>query len=165
MEHELTIENMSEYHWNDVMRIYDSGIASGNATFEMHVPDWNSWDRSHLKECRLIARSGSIIAGWAALSPVSERKVYAGVAEVSIYIDPEFRGLGIGNRLMAALIRDSEQSGIWTLQAGIFPENEISLKLHLKNGFRVVGKRERIGKMGDLWRDVILVERRSDKIG
>ena len=164
MNENIHIEEMTERAWNDVIRIYNSGIASGNATFEKHVPDWNLWNRNHRKDCRLIACDGDKIAGWAALSNVSERCVYAGVAEVSIYIDPEYQGQKIGDALMKSLITESELKIIWTLQAGIFPENEISIKLHLKNGFRIVGTREKIGKMDGRWRDVILMERRSSVI-
>ncbi len=161
----VRIEIMTEHHWNDVIRIYNFGIASGNATFEKHVPDWNSWNKTHRKDCRLIALSGDQTAGWAALSNMSERPVYSGVVEVSIYIDPDYQGQGIGNTLMQALITESETHGLWTLQAGIFPENESSIHLHLKNGFRVVGVREKIGKMEDRWRDVVLMERRSQVVG
>ncbi len=161
MKQTIEIEEMTEHAWNDVIRIYDSGIATGNATFEKHVPDWNSWDKSHRKDCRLIAIVDGEISGWAALSNVSERLVYAGVAEVSIYIDPDHQRQGIGDTLMKALIEESENHGIWTLQADIFPENEYSLKLHMNNGFRLVGTREKIGKMDDKWRDVHLLERRS----
>ncbi|HYW94719.1 MAG TPA: GNAT family N-acetyltransferase [Bacteroidales bacterium] len=156
---------MMEHHWDDVLRIYHTGLASGHATFETHAPDWNTWNREHLVECRLVAKADSHITGWAALSRVSERRIYAGVAEVSIYVDPDYQGLGIGNKLMKALIEASEAKGIWTLQAYIFPRNERSLRLHHKNGFRIVGTREKIGKMDNSWHDVILVERRSRIVG
>jgi len=151
--------------WNDVARIYESGIATKNATFEKQAPDWDSWNSSHRKDCRLIALIDGNIAGWAALSNVSGRCVYSGVAEVSIYVDSDFRGKGIGDRLMTELIRESEENGIWTLQAGIFPENTGSIRLHEKHGFRIIGKKERIGKMDDAWRDVMQLERRSKVVG
>ncbi len=165
MQDEISIKEMTESVWCDVREIYDAGISTGNATFEIHSPDWIAWDKAHLKTCRLIASNCGKILGWAALSPVSQRAVYAGVAEVSIYIAPGHQGLGIGDLLMKALITNSEMHGIWTLQAAIFPENEGSLRLHLKNGFRIVGTRERIGKMNGRWRDVLFMERRSENAG
>jgi L-amino acid N-acyltransferase YncA len=147
--------------WEAVRSIYLQGIATGNATFATSAPDWDEWNATHLPFCRLVARSGAELLGWAALSPYSRRQVYAGVAEISIYVAQQARGRGIGTALMAALIAESEQNGIWTLQAGIFPENEASVALHQRFGFRVVGVRERIGRMNGLWRDVILMERRS----
>ena len=156
---------MDENSRNDVARIYRSGIETKNATFETQVPDWNTWDNAHRKDCRLIAKIDSKIVGWAALSDVSDRCVYSGVAEVSIYIDTEYWGKGIGDKLLKSLIRESETIEIWTLQAGIFPENENSIKLHQENGFRIIGTREKIGKMDNNWRDVVLLERRSKIIG
>ena len=147
--------------WDSVRDIYLQGIATGNATFATNAPDWQQWDADHLPVCRLVARTGSAIAGWVALSPYSRRKVYAGVAEVSVYVAASSRGQGIGAALMSALIEESERSGIWTLQAGIFPENAASVELHQRFGFRVVGVRERIGQMDGRWRDVVLMERRS----
>jgi phosphinothricin acetyltransferase len=148
-----------------VLRIYLEGIATGNATFEVEAPSWEKWDGSHLPNCRLIAQEESKILGWAALSPVSSRRVYAGVVEVSAYVAEAARGKGIGKSLLSALIESSEDCGVWTLQAGIFPENTASITLHKSLGFREVGRRERIGKMGDAWRDVVLLERRSAKVG
>ncbi len=156
---------MDENSWNDVARIFKSGIATKNATFENKVPDWTSWDSAHRKDCRLIATVNGKIVGWAALSDVSDRCVYSGVAEVSIYVDKEHWGKGIGDKLLKSLIKESESAGIWTLQAGIFPENESSIKLHQKNGFRIIGIKEKIGKMDNKWRDVVLFERRSKVIG
>jgi L-amino acid N-acyltransferase YncA len=150
--------------WDEVKNIYLEGIATKNATFETEAPTWEVWDKAHRTDCRLIARINNKIAGWAALSKVSARLVYVGVAEVSIYIDAGFRGKGIGDKLMSALIQESEINGVWTLQAGIFPENKASIHLHEKHGFRILGVREKIGKMGDCWRDVVLMERRSKKI-
>jgi len=161
----FSIENMTAEAWPDVARIYMLGIATKNATFEQKVPDWQTWSSSHRSDCRLIASLGSQIVGWAALSNVSNRCIYKGVAEVSIYVDPEFHGRGIGDRLMKALIADSESNGLWTLQAGIFPENKKSIQLNLRNGFRIIGTRERIGKMDGVWRDTVLLERRSDLVG
>jgi L-amino acid N-acyltransferase YncA len=161
----VLIDKMTEDSWNDVARIYNSGIATRNATFEKQAPDWVTWDSAHRKDCRLIAKIGDKIVGWAALSNVSGRCVYSGVAEVSVYVDAEYRGQGIGDKLMKSLINDSESNGIWTLQAGIFPENESSIKVHQKNGFRIIGVREKLGKMDDTWRDVVMLERRSKKIG
>jgi len=158
------ITNMTAEAWPEVEKIYMAGIATKNATFEQKTPDWENWDNSHRSDCRLVASLGPKIVGWAALSNVSDRCIYSGVAEVSIYVDPEFQGRGIGDKLMKALIAESESHGIWTLQAGIFPENEKSLQLHSRNGFRIIGTRERIGKMDGLWRDTVLLERRSGKI-
>lgn len=161
----LFIADMTEENWNDVARIYNEGIATRNATFEKQAPDWTLWDKAHRKDCRLVAKIADKIVGWAALSNVSGRCVYSGVAEVSIYIDSEYRGRGIGDKLLKSLIAESEANGIWTLQAGMFPENENSMRLHQKNGFRIVGTRERIGKMDDRWRDTVLLERRSKIAG
>lgn len=151
--------------WEQVRSIYLEGISTGQATFETEAPDWEKWNSSHLPLCRLVARRGELLAGWAALSLVSSRRVYSGVAEVSVYVAESFRGLGIGLDLLNALVNCSEQHGIWTLQAGILAENESSLTLHKKCGFREVGRRERIGKLGETWRDVILLERRSKIAG
>jgi L-amino acid N-acyltransferase YncA len=152
--------------WHQVRSIYLEGIATGNATFETQAPDWKLWDSSHLPQCRLVARAGETkISAWAALKPVSTRRAYAGVAETSIYVAANFRGHGIGQRLLDALITCSEQHGIWTLQAGILPENNSSLLIHQRCGFREVGRRERIGKLNGIWRDVILLERRSTVVG
>lgn len=147
--------------WPAVSRIFSQGIATGNATFETEVPEWEEWDVAHLPDCRLIILLENNLLGWAALSPISSRCVYGGVAEVSIYIDENFQGMGLGKKLLNELIHQSESSGIWTLQAGIFPENNASILLHQSCGFRIVGRRERIGQMKGTWRDVILLERRS----
>ncbi len=162
----LSIEPMLPEHWQAVRDIYLEGIASGNATFETNAPEWDKWDAGHLQQSRIVAISDSgKVLGWAALSPVSGRCVYAGVAEVSIYIAERARGRGVGRRLMNRLISDSEAAGIWTLQAGIFPENAASVALHQHAGFRIVGQRERIGQMNGQWRDVVMMERRSDVVG
>lgn len=151
--------------WPAVRAIFREGIDTGNATFEEQPPDWEEWDSSHLRDSRLVAvREGQVVA-WASLTTVSGRCVYAGVAEVSIYTAAAMRGEGIGGSLMETLIKDSEEKGFWTLQAGIFPENEASMALHQKYGFRIVGVRERLGKMDERWRDVMLLERRSAVVG
>lgn len=151
--------------WPAVREIYGEGIATRNATFETELPDWEKWDSAHRKDCRFIAREGATALGWAALSPVSARQVYAGVAEVSVYVAAAARGRGVGKSLLRALVEGSEQSGVWTLQAAIFPENAASLALHKWLGFREIGLRQRIGKLGNRWRDVLLLERRSSKAG
>jgi phosphinothricin acetyltransferase len=150
--------------WDSVRTIYLEGIATGNATFAQTVPDWADWDASHLAACRLVATCENVIAGWAALSPYSRRLVYRGVAEVSVYVAASARGRGIGSELLSALVAESEKTGIWTLQAGVFPENITSIRLHQRAGFRVVGTRERIGYMDGRWRDVVLLERRSEAL-
>ena len=154
-------------HWPAVREIYGEGIATGNATFETELPDWQKWDSSHRKDCRLVAaEAGSdSILGWAALSPVSARRVYRGVAEVSVYVAAKARGQGVGKALLETLIQESEANGVWTLQAGVFPENTASIRLHKDCGFREVGVRCKIGKLGDTWRDVLLLERRSTDVG
>jgi L-amino acid N-acyltransferase YncA len=161
----LKIEKMRREDWNSVLSIYKEGIDTGNATFEVDIPEWDNWNANHLQEPRLVARSGSQVVGWAALCPVSDRCAYEGVAEVSIYIAGHARGLGIGKSLLKKLISRSESAGIWTLQAGVFSENEASLELHRSCGFREVGLRERLGKLNGVWRDVILLERRSKLVG
>jgi L-amino acid N-acyltransferase YncA len=161
---EISIAPMEQADWLPVREIYLEGIATGHATFETGAPSWESWNAAHLPFARLVARCGDIV-GWAALSPVSQRCVYGGVAEVSVYVSSESRGAGVGRALLGELIQESERNGIWTLQAGIFPENGASIALHLSCGFREVGRRERIGKLDGVWRDTILFERRSQTIG
>ncbi len=156
---------MKTHDWDTVSKIYAEGIATGFATFETDVPSYESWDAAHLKTCRFVADSNGEIIGWAALSPVSSRCVYGGVAEVSVYIGQKSRGMGLGELLMNRLISTSETEGIWTLQSGIFPENKGSIKLHEKVGFRYIGKRERVGKLAGEWKDNILFERRSSTVG
>ena len=164
-ETRLTIDRMLTQDWEEVRRIYLEGIATGNATFETQAPDWEKWDREHRREPRLAAREGRRLLGWAALTPVSDRCVYGGVAEVSVYVGDDARGRGVGCALLEALVEKSEAAGIWTLQAGIFPENAASVAVHKKCGFRVVGIRERLGQLSGSWRDVMLLERRSPRIG
>ena len=161
----IVFETLQATHWPDVKRIYEEGIATGHATFELEAPTWESWDKSHIALPRLVAISNNLVAGWAALSHVSERCVYGGVAEVSIYIASAFRGSGVGINLLKQLILDSERNNFWTLQARIFPENLASVTIHERNGFRKVGVRERIGKLNGIWRDTLLFERRSSLIG
>ena len=162
---EFVIDTMRDGDWEQVCSIYLEGIATGDATFETDAPPWEKWDAAHLSSCRLVARSGASVIGWAALSPVSSRCVYGGVAEVSLYIGEGFRGRGLGRALLTALIAESEKKGLWTLQAGIFPENQASIELHKKCGFRELGRRERIAKMDGRWRDTVILERRSRVVG
>jgi L-amino acid N-acyltransferase YncA len=161
----FTVDKMQSEDWGAVRSIYREGIATGNATFETDAPEWQEWDKTHLGDCRFVARREGQVVGWGALSPVSSRCVYAGVAEVSIYVTASARGEGIGKTLLRRLIEASERQGIWTLQAGIFPENEASIALHRACGFREVGYREKIGQMNGHWRDVVLLERRSEVVG
>jgi L-amino acid N-acyltransferase YncA len=147
--------------WLAVREIYAEGIATGNATFETETPSFERWDATHLAGHRLVAWLEGAIVGWAALARVSERCVYRGVAENSVYVAAQVRGLGIGYRLLAALVAAAEDDGIWTIQTGVFPDNTASLALHERCGFRVVGRRERLGPLHGIWRDVIFLERRS----
>ncbi len=161
----MQIEQLLPSHWPEVCRIYEEGIASGNATFQTKAPEWDQWDNAHVPNIRLVAIENEKIIGWAAISPVSSRPVYSGVGEVSVYVDPTYQGKGAGKLLLKQLIEQSEQNGFWTLQAGIFPENIASLKIHQNLGFRILGTREKIGKMGNTWRNTILLERRSTVAG
>lgn len=162
----LTIRAMRDDDWNEVRAIYLEGINTGIATFEVKAPEWNIWNNAHRSNCRLVAQSSeNKILGWAALSPISKRSAYQGVADMSIYIGETARGKGVGKALLTRLIEDSEQDGVWTLQSGIMAENIASIKLHLACGFRIVGRRERIGKLNGVWRDTVLLERRSTKVG
>ena len=161
----VAIEPLASSDWDDVRRIYAEGIATGNATLETGVPSWETWDGAHRADSRLVARASGRVLGWAALSPVSERCAYGGVAEVSVYVAASARGKGVGRRLLEELVRASEDAGVWTLQAGIFPENRASLAIHELSGFRVVGVRQKLGKLSGVWRDVALLERRSPCIG
>lgn len=161
----MQLHSMTAADWDDVRRIYEEGIATGQATLEVNIPTWEEWDAAHLRSCRWIAVEGDATAGWAALSPVSGRCVYGGVAEVSVYIASAFRGKGVGKTLLHELVRSSEQNGIWTLQAGILAENEASIRLHLACGFRSVGVREKLGQLNGVWKDIVLMERRSRVVG
>ncbi|HZH90872.1 MAG TPA: GNAT family N-acetyltransferase [Pyrinomonadaceae bacterium] len=160
------VDEMKAVDWGQVRAIYLEGIATGVATFETSAPSWEKWDAGHLRKPRLVARDGTgAILGWAALSSVSDRCVYGGVAEVSVYVGEGGRGRGVGRALLGALVEASEREGIWTLQAGVFPENTASIGLHLRCGFREVGRRERIGQLNGSWRDTLLLERRSQTVG
>ncbi|AMM51517.1 phosphinothricin acetyltransferase [Rufibacter sp. DG15C] len=161
----MVIEDMLPQHWAEVKQIYLDGIATGQATFNTDAPSWEEWDKAHLTTCRFVALDGDKVCGWAALTPVSSRCVYGGVAEESVYIAQDCRGMGLGLQLLSHLITESEKAGFWTLQAGIFPENEASVKLHEKVGFRIVGTRQRLAKHYGVWRDVYLLERRSSTVG
>lgn len=161
----MHIRPMQPDDWLRIRDIFQSGIETGNATFETSPPTFDDWDKSHTRFGRLVATEDDLVVGWAALAPVSNRCVYAGVEEVSVYIDPVFSGKGIGQQLLAALIEESEKNGTWTLQAGIFPENKASVHIHKKQGFRIVGYRERVGKQHGIWRDTLLLERRSNVVG
>ena len=162
---DFDIRVMGGDDWPAVRQIYSEGIATGNATFETVVPEWAKWDSGHVQNCRLVAEGSQRILAWAALSPVSGRCAYSGVAEVSVYVSSAARGRGVGKILLQSLIEQSERCGIWTLQAGIFPENVASLAVHQSCGFRQVGRRQRIGRLGGVWRDVLLLERRSSTVG
>ena len=155
------VDELKSSDWEQVRSIYLQGIKAGNSTFETDAPSWELWDAAHHTFARLVARDGNEVLGWAALSPVSKRTVYRGVAEVTVYIAESARGQGIGRVLLEALIAESERNGIWTLQASIFPENTASAQLHLRCGFREVGRRERIAMLNGVWRDTLLLERRT----
>ncbi len=162
---DFLVQEMKRADLKDLLKIYSEGIESGNATFETSVPGAEEWDKIHLTNCRLVARSGEDVIGWAALSPVSGRCTYSGVAEVSVYVTAGATGKGVGKALLSELARESEKTGIWTLDAGIFPENKASISIHKSCGFREVGYREKLGSANGIWRDVILYERRSKKVG
>ncbi len=157
----LQINNLQQIHWEQVKEIYEEGLATGIATFQTEAPKWEEWDAGHIANCRFIAIFDNKVVGWTALSPFSSRAAYSGVAEVSIYVRSEYKGKGIGKVLLNTLIKESEKSGFWTLQASIFQENKGSIHLHKQAGFREVGVRERISKLNGIWRNVILFERRS----
>lgn len=161
----FSIQRMDPADWAAVESIYVEGIATGNATLETDSPGWDTWSASHHEFGRLVARRDGKVVGWAALSPVSGRCVYGGVGEVSVYVAADARGMGLGRELLMALIDECEKNGIWTMQAGILSENTASLRLHHACGFREVGRRERLGKLKGVWRDVVLLERRSTVVG
>lgn len=167
MASEIAIRQMAREDWESVRSIYLEGLATGDATFETEAPSWEKWDEGHLSVPRLVAVSSSdgVVVGWAALTRISSRAVYGGVAEVSVYVTNKSRGNGIGKALLKQLIAQSEQKGLWTLQASVFPENIASLALHKMLGFREVGIRQRIGKLHGTWRDTVLLERRSEAVG
>ncbi len=161
----ITLREFEKSDFNSVKEIYQQGIDTGNATFQETAKSWLEWDNSMLSTCRIVAVENNNVIGWAALSPVSSRNVYSGVTEVSVYVANLALGKGIGKKLLTHLVTESEENGIWMLQAGIFPENKTSIALHEKCGFRVLGIRDKLGKMKDVWRDVVLMERRSSTIG
>ncbi|MEL6250644.1 MAG: N-acetyltransferase family protein [Bacteroidota bacterium] len=162
---EIRIREMISGDWPAVKAIYQKGLDLGYASFETTAPGWEQWDASHLADFRYVAVSSEDILGWVALSRVSAREVYRGVAEVSIYIDPAQSGRGLGKLLMAKVIEESETQGFWTLQSGIFPQNTASIHLHEKMGFRKIGYREKVAKRDGIWQDNVLMERRSKKVG
>ena len=162
---DVLLRRMTAGDWPRVRAIYEEGIATGDATFQTEAPLWQAWDAGHLPHSRLVACQEAAVLGWAALSPVSARSVYSGVAEVSVYVAAQAPGRGLGRALLQRLVAESEEHGIWTLQAGIFPENQASVVLHERCGFRLVGRRERLGQMHGRWRDVLLLERRSLTVG
>jgi L-amino acid N-acyltransferase YncA len=157
----MELQPLRPEDWPAVRAIYEAGIATGDATFDTAAPTWAAWDAAHLADHRLVARLDGRVVGWTALAPVSDRCAYAGVAEVSIYVAPDAQGRGVGRALLGAVVASAERGGIWTLQSGTFPENQASIRLHQACGFRVVGVRERLGRMHGRWRDVVLLERRS----
>ena len=161
----MQIITLVSTHWDAVKKIYEEGIATGNATFQTEAPGWDDWDKAHSINPRLVAIENNEVLGWAAITPLSGRCVYAGVGEVSVYVSAGERGKGIGKQLLQTLIEESEKENFWTLQAGIFPENTASIAIHHACGFRTIGIRERIGQMKGVWRDTVLLERRSNNIG
>jgi L-amino acid N-acyltransferase YncA len=161
----MKIQRLLEEHYPPVAEIYRQGILTGNATFQSDAPTWEEWNKNHLAHSRIVAVENDKVIGWAALTPVSGRCVYAGVAEVSVYVADDWKGKGVGKNLLQALVEESEKNNIWTLQAGIFPENVVSLRIHEALGFRRVGYRERIGQMNGGWRDTVLLEKRSKAVG
>jgi L-amino acid N-acyltransferase YncA len=161
----MEIKKMNPEHWESVKSIYEEGILTGNATAETSAPNWESWNSAHLEQCRFVIEDNQRILAWAALSPVSGRCVYGGVAEISVYVSAEARGKGLGKKILNALVESSEKEKLWTLQAGIFPENIASVKIHEQCGFRLIGKREKIIKLNGVWRDTLLFEKRSKSVG
>jgi phosphinothricin acetyltransferase len=161
----ITIRPFVKSDFPSVKDIYQQGIDSGEATFQEQAKDYDVWNEPLLPSCRLVSESNRQIIGWAALSSTSNQCVYSGIAEVSVYVSSNSQGLGVGNSLLEALIKASEEEGIWTLQAGIFPENKASIHIHSKNGFKVLGIREKLGQMNGIWRDIVFMERRSKVVG
>ena len=156
---------MKSGDWIAVADIFKQGMETNNATFDKVIPTWEEWDKAHITSCRIIAEKENEVIAWAALLPVSPRVCFSGVAELSIYVDSKHRGLNVGSMLLKQLILESEKEGFWTLHAGIFPENIASIKLHKSLNFREIGYREKIGKMNNVWRDIVLLERRSKTVG
>jgi L-amino acid N-acyltransferase YncA len=157
----VELRDLRSCDWPEVSRIYAEGIATANATFETDVPSWEDWHAAHLIEHRFVAEAEGEIVGWIAAVPVSSRCCYAGVVEISAYIAERARSRGVGAALLQRLIQRTEAAGIWTLETGVFPENEPSVALLKRFGFREVGVRERLGQLHGVWRDVVLLERRS----
>ncbi|BCJ94714.1 phosphinothricin N-acetyltransferase [Anaerocolumna cellulosilytica] len=165
MNHTITLREMQPTDWEQVAVIYEQALITGESTFQTEIPEYKEWDSGHLKECRIVAEQNNRIIGWVALTPFSNRLVYKGVAQVSIYIHEDYRGKGIGSLLISELINKSEEFGFWTLQSAIFESNMASVKLHEKHGFRIVGYREKIGKtLTGEWINTLLLERRSQII-
>jgi phosphinothricin acetyltransferase len=160
----VTVRDLRPNDWPEVARIYDEGIVTGNATFETQAPSWQEWDAAHLPDHRFVAEDDGRVAGWIALAPASSRQCYAGVAEISVYVAEDVRGKGVGSELLATVVESAERAGLWTLQTSVFPENTASLALLRRFGFRTVGTRERIGQLHGVWRDTVLVERRSEVV-
>jgi L-amino acid N-acyltransferase YncA len=160
----VIVRDLRPSDWPEVARIFEEGIETGNATFETEVPTWEEWDAAHVDEHRLVAERDGQVVGWIALVPASPRECYAGVAEVSVYVAADSRRKGFGASLLAAAVESAERGGLWTLQTGVFPENEASFRLLQRFGFRAVGTRERIGQLHGAWRDVVLFERRSEVV-
>ncbi|GAB3046636.1 GNAT family N-acetyltransferase [Virgibacillus ainsalahensis] len=165
MKENIVIEKMSKADWNQVREIYLEGINTGNATFDTESPTWEEWNEKYAPTCRLVVKEEGNVIGWAALLPMNGKAAFYGVAELSIYLSPKSAGKGIGTRLLSELITASEANGFWTLQSGIFPENVTSIKLHRNAGFREVGVRRRLGRLNGVWRDVVMLERRSSVVG
>lgn len=162
----VQIKPLLPQHWEAVKKIYESGIASGNATFQLLAPpSWDLWDKDHLGHSRFVAVAGDLVVGWVALSPTSAKEHYKGVCELSIYMDPSFQGKGIGSLLMNAVVKSSEANGVWLLYTSTFPENTASIALQKKFGFRKIGYREKIARLNGIWRDTVLLERRSTVVG
>ncbi len=161
----MKFRELKKEDWAEVTLIYKQGLETENASFQSEVSNWSNWNDEHIATCRIVAELNDKIIGWSALSPVSDRCIYGGVAEVSVYVASNNAGQKIGTELLNNLITESEENGIWTLQAGIFPENKASLRIHEKLNFRKVGYREKIGKLNGVWRDIVLLERRSKKMG
>jgi L-amino acid N-acyltransferase YncA len=162
---DIHIDTMQDFDWEQIREIYREGLNTGQASFEAEPPTWEQWDGAHHRHSRLVAREGNRVVGWGALAPVSKRKCYAGVAEVSIYLSTSRHGMGLGRRLLTELIASSERHGVWSLYGSTFPENEASLRMQTSCGFRVVGQRERIAQHHGIWRDTIITERRSQTVG
>jgi len=162
---DITLRTLNVTDWDQVAKIYKEGIETGNATFQQSIPSWDDWNKGHISACRIVAEVNHEVAGWSALSAVSSRPVYAGVAEVSVYVGNKYRGQQIGTKLLEAIIVESEANGFWTLQSGIFPENKSSIAIHKKQGFREIGYREKVARMNGMWLNTVLMERRSTVTG